>query len=606
MPNYLLVDNSQKLDAMVNSIASSCSILALDIETTSLAPRHGKIRLVQVNDSKNTYIIDCKAFNYDYDKLSKFWQLIFDKKTKLIIHNRNFEHQWFLYHLGRHTRTVFDTQIASTLVEFQGRHSLSAISQKYLNINLDKTEQKSDWSGELTESQLDYAADDVVHLHELREILLKKLQESSQLGAAQLEFDVTPVVASMELNGMPINKAKYQALVEKNRAIRDEKYKFLLEYLQTRGGSRPLPKKLYQEDIFGNVVDVKTSNDLNVGSWQQVLPILQEMGIPITTTNEKDISPLASEYPAINYLLDYRGYDKLCNTYGDSFLNAIENNTLYTGYNQFGTVTARFSGRTPNLLTIPKDKEYRDCFEVGDGEVFFSHDFSQMELRILASFSNDRVMMDAYNTGKDLHSVTAANIFNLPYERVKQDYPKERDDSKTLNFFTVYGGGVYALVMKLKAKGVDATEDYAKKLIDGFYQSYPQAARWLFAQERKVMQDPIMRSVAGHAMKVVYDKNDKTSVAGAKRDARNWRIQSGNSCVTKRAMTNLYWDVVENKRSIKIRNVVHDELNTTCDYEDKDESNDLIQRYMEEAGNYYFPNIKIVAEGKPGKSWADK
>ena len=596
---------------MVNAISSNSSILGVDIETTSLAPRHGKIRLIQINDEKDTYIVDCKAFDYEYARLAKLSAILSDPNRKLIIQNRKFEHSWFLYHMGFQTQTVFDTYLASILIDFRGKHGLDTLAKKYLvGVDMSKAEQASDWSGELSESQLNYAAEDVAYLHELRRVLLEKLQATSQLEAAKLEFDVVPSVASMESNGMPIDYDQYFALVERNKSIRDDKAKILLEFLQTRGGKRPIPKKIYQEDIFGTLLGVHSSNDINIDSWQQVLPIYQEVGVPITSTSEKYIAPLVGEYPEIGYLLDYRGYAKLASTYGDEFLKSIEGDTLYTGYNQFGTVTARFSGRKPNLLTIPKDKEYRSAFRVPEDQTFLTFDYSQMELRILAAYSRDSVMLDSYNTAKDLHSLTTANIFGLPYDEVvakaKGEHKEKRDAGKILNFSVIYGISPTALMLRLQGAGIPATEDYCKTLIDGFYKTYKGAARWLYEREKQVLYDPTLRSVAGHLMKVDIDKNDKKSVNKAKRDARNYLIQCGNACATKRAMTGLYKDIVNKSLPMKIRNVVHDELNVTCDSSYTDEAQALVKYHMEEAGSFYFPAVKIEAEGHPGSSWADK
>lgn len=607
---YTIVDTVAKYDQMMSVIGHSGKILGLDIETTALQPRNGRIRLIQISDGENIFVVDC--FLVPLPQLSALFKLLSDPTVKLIIQNAKFEYQWFLYHAGIHLNSFFDTYLASVLDDFSARHNLAAIAKRYLGVDISKTEQTSDWSAAtLTEAQYEYAATDVLYLHQLRDVLLLRLRDTSQLEAAKLEFGVVPAVASVEMNGMPINYDKYFKLVQLNKTLRDESGLQLLSFLQTRGGDREAPITAYQEDIFGNTVQVRSTADINIDSWQQVLPILQSMGYPITSTSEKFIAPLEKEYKGIELLLDYRGKQKLCSTYGDEFLAAIENgNTLYTGYNQFGTITARFSGQKPNLLTVPHGEEFRSCFEVQEGEAMHVSDYGQMELRILASYSKDPVMLDAYRTGKDLHTLTAAGVNKLSYDEVEAEkggkYKDLRNAAKITNFSVVYGISPNALMLRQQGKGLEATEESSKELIDAFYKTYKRAGSWLFQREREILSDPTLRTVAGHLIKVVFDRNDQRSVSSAKRNARNYLIQAGNSCATKLALINLYKDIVDNNRSIKIRNVVHDEIVTTSSVEDSEESAFLVKKYMEDAGAFYFPNVKIVSETKSGTNWGIK
>ena len=155
MSNYTLVDTPQKLEAMVNAIASNNKILAVDCETLGLHARKDKLRLIQINDKENTYLVDCFGFG-NYQQLKKLGDVLSNKSTKTIFHNYKFDAQFLLKYLNIRVGTVFDTYIADVLMDFQAGHKLSNISLRYLNVNLDKTEQRSDWSGELTQSQLQY------------------------------------------------------------------------------------------------------------------------------------------------------------------------------------------------------------------------------------------------------------------------------------------------------------------------------------------------------------------------------------------------------------------------------------------------------------------
>lgn len=607
MPDYKLVTNPQELDAMISSITTGNKILAADTETTSLHVRNGKLRLVQLNDSENTYLVDCFRFD-SYGQLDKLGRVLADKNIKSIWQNFKFDYAFIFKYLGHRVReSFFDTYLADVLIDFPAGHKLSDIARRYLDISLDKTEQVSDWSGELTESQLQYASDDVLHLHKIREIQLAKLQETGQLKAAKLEFDALPAISEMEINGFAVNYEKYAQYVENNKKTRDQKEKALLEFLQTRGGKRALPKQLMQESIFGDLLPVKSKNDINVASWQQVLPIYREMGIPIESTDQKVISPLLNQYPDLKYLIEHREWAKLCSAFGESFLAKIENGRIYSDIMQCGAVTLRLSGRNPNLMQLPNTKECRSCFSPQEGRKLAVADYSGYELRILADISNDQVMLDAFNTGKDLHSMTAASVFGIPYEEAKTKYKEQRQAAKIGNFSIIYGINPVALMNRLKADGVDADEELAKKIIDGFYGTYENARKWLFGQERLVLRDNKLRGFAGHLMNVQLIRGDKRSERSAGRDARNWPIQNLNAVSTKRAMKLIQDEFISRGYEDSFLTLpVHDELISEAPENRVDDIKNIVKRGMETAGEEYLKKVKVIAEAQVCSNWGEK
>lgn len=524
--NYSLVTNQKQLDAMCNSLVEGSKIIGLDTETTAFEPRHGKLRLIQLKPQNGPiYVVDCFSFD-NYSQLEKLARLFEDKSIRYIIHNASFEYKWLLNTFGVRLATFFDTMLADTLLNFRERHKLSSVTNRLLGIDLDKTEQSSDWSGILTESQLEYAALDVEHLHQLREIQIAQLQETAQLGAAKLEFDAVPFISEMELRGFPVNVERFTRLIEKNESDLEKNSKKLLEFLQTRGGKRALPSSILQEDIFGTAFNVKTENDINISSWQQVLPIYQELGVPITSTDQKVLKPMLAEYPELQYLIDYKKTAKLCEAFGKSFLDLVENGRVYSSFRQMGAITSRMSSTAPNLQNLPRLAEFRAAFMPIAGRKFCIADYSTFELRILAELANDQVMIDAFNSGKDLHSLTAATVFGLPYDEIKSKYKEQRQAAKTGNFSIVYGISPPALTARLRGDGLyDADDDLSKRIIDGFYDTYPDAGRWLFAQERRILKERIVRGAAGHLIKVDFVRGDRKSERSAGRDARNYPIQ---------------------------------------------------------------------------------
>ncbi len=611
MSEYILVDNPQKLDIMVNSIMSSLAPLELDSETTALHPKDGKLRLIQLNRGTGIFLVDCFAFD-NYKQLYKIKQILEDRSIKKILHNVKFDWMWFYAFLDARMRTFFDTFVADVLIDYTAGHKLSDIARRYLNVDLDKTEQKSDWSGVLTQEQLKYAAKDVVHLSPIREIQIKKLQETSQLAAAKIEYDAVPVISEMEYRGFAVSQQKYQAFAENNKKIRDEKEKALLTFLQTRGGKKELPKQIFQEDIFGELLHVKTSNDINVASWQQVLPIYQEMGIPITSTDQKVIKPLLPEYPELSYLIEHREWAKLCSAFGDSLVEKIENGRIYSEMRQLGTVTARLSNANPNLQQLPNSKECRSCFTAPEGRKLVISDYSTFELRILAEIANDPVMIAAFNEGKDLHSMTASTVFGIPYEEIekgkKDKYKDKRYAAKTGNFAICYGINASALMNRIKAQGVECDEDVAQKIIDGFYTTYQGAGKWLFAQEKKILRNPIITGIGGHRIHVPFIKGDRSSERGAGRDARNYPIQNANAVATKRAMPLITNKFIERGYShdTYLTLSIHDELIAECPEHRAEEVKEIVQWGMESAAQEYLKKVKISAEAAVCSSWAEK
>lgn len=604
---YKLVENSIQLEQMLQDLSESNNIYGLDTETTALKPKDGKLRVIQINkENSDPYVIDCFKFD-SYKSLYKLKAFLEDKQNKFILHNVKFDYQWLLYHLNARLGTFFDTYIADTLCDFSASHSLASVALRHLNVVLDKTEQKSDWSGVLSSEQLEYAAKDVLHFHSLREKLIQKLQETGQLGAAKLEFDSTPAFAQMEMQGFPVDVEKYTRLVESNEREMKRAGDVLLNFLQTRGGKLPIPRKIYQEDLFGEEYSLPTEDDINVSSWQQVLPVYQELGIPITTTDQKVLKPLLAEYPELKYLIEYRDWAKLCSAFGRKFLDKVENGRVYAEYRQLGAVTGRVSGSNPNLMQIPSDNDFRECFAPTQGRKLIISDYSGYELRILADISNDSVMLDVFNSGKDLHSMTAVGVFGIPYDEAKTKYKKQRTAAKIGNFSIVYGINPVALMNRLKSDGVeDATEEMAKQIIDGFYGTYKGAAKWLFGQEKAILKNPVIRGAGGHLMKVNLVRGDRSSEKSAGRDARNYPIQHLNAASLKIALAKIHDKLISNYKNAYLVNSVHDEILVECDDSDAKEVSNIVETSMVSAGKQFLKKVNVVADAGICSSWAEK
>lgn len=368
--DFTLVTNSFGMDLFrqhLSSVSEDMVIIGLDTETTALRPKDGNLRLMQLRVADKTFVIDVYCFNLEY--IREVFKPIFENpKNRFVIQNSKFEIAWLGAKLGITPRAIFDTYLAAKLIDFDAKGSLAAIAKRYLDVDLDKTEQASNWAGELTPSQLEYASLDVLHLESLRSKLLKDIITTGQLEALKFETGVVPAITSMELAGMPLDYKKLEALVQSNTKIKDQKAADLLNFLRTRGGKREVPKSYLQDSLFEeDTVTLEDENAINIDSWQQVLPLYQAIGIPLTTTDQKYIAPLLSEYPEIKYLIEYRKYAKLASTYGTDLLSKIVNNRIFSDYQQIGTVTHRMASRNINLQNIPSTSDYRACFSPQEG-----------------------------------------------------------------------------------------------------------------------------------------------------------------------------------------------------------------------------------------------
>lgn len=604
--NYKLIETSSDLDSALTLLSES-EFLAIDTETTALRPFDGKLRLIQLKTIKDDrFIVDC--FKFNLMELAVKLNPILEAK-KLIAHNLKFDIQWLKYYLLTEPKIFFDTYIASVLLDLNDKHKLGRVLERYLGIYVDKTEQKSDWSGILSQSQYEYALNDIEYLIPLREKLIEGLKETKQLGAMQLEMEVLPVVADMEIAGVPVNKKIFQNLIDSLEQDKIRNTKRLKEWFLTNGGKSNNYNVLTQVDLFGNEVEVETEDSINLRSQAQLLKKFNELGIDIECTDAKILKPLKRKYPELSLLLDFRESQKLCSTYGQKFLDEYVNprtGRIHSSFFQVLTKTKRFSSADINMQNLPAQKRFREIFALNDENYRLNiADLSQFELRVLAELSNDQVMLETFNNDKDLHSITAARAFNLPVEKVKKEYPEERKKGKVANFSIVYGIGKYALAMRFEADGVKCDEEEAGSIITAFHDSFPDASKWLKQQKQRITKEPWIRTIGGHLIRVDFDKNDPASIAEAERFACNAPIQSFNSVAIKVAMVELHKKLKDYKDS-KLILTVHDELLVESRVEDAKEVDIILKQCMIDGAKKYLKNVKVEVESAIGMSWADK
>lgn len=359
---YRLITSTRELEIELRSLEQS-PILGLDCETTGLDPHRHTIRLIQLAaPNQPVILIDLPQIApCDHYPLRQF----LSSPAIKITHNGKFDWQ-FLAQAGlQPSAPFFDTQLAYRVLTAGLKTSLSlqTLAQKLLNIELDKTQQVSDWSKPLISQQLQYAALDAAVLLELYPILVKKLERSQLLKIAQLEFHCMPAVAQMELNGMLLDLSRWQTLGAKLESDRDAALHQIRE-LRVVGNA--------QMSLLPEMTDT-----INPNSPQQVLAALQAAGIPVNSTNQKELVPLAKRYPVIQALLDYRHLSKITATFADSLPRHIHPVTgrIHPTYYQLGARSGRFSCRNPPLQTIPRQAEIRNCFVAEIGSQIIKADY---------------------------------------------------------------------------------------------------------------------------------------------------------------------------------------------------------------------------------------
>ncbi len=338
--------------------------LGFDTETTALDPYEGNIRLIQFSNGKNTYVIDLKPFADKGDlktmpELAPLRDLIAAPKPIKIAHNAKFDAKWIRHHLGTDVNGIFDTLLASQLIaagDQDRRHNLAEVANFFLGVELDKSEQVSDWSAaELSQSQIQYAAKDAAIMVGLREKVVERLKQDELIKVAKLEFDCVMPIAQMELNGFYLDEARWREQLEKVK-IAQSKVALELQQMLSAG--------VAQASLFG-------VTEINLDSQQQVTDALKNLGVPVpATTRGWQLQPLALEYPVVAKLLEYRGVAKSLSSFGENILEFIKPQTgrLHSDFRQIGAPTGRFSCLTGDAL-VATSKGFKQMCDLQNGDL---------------------------------------------------------------------------------------------------------------------------------------------------------------------------------------------------------------------------------------------
>lgn len=560
------------------------AFIGFDTETTGLDPHTARVRLMQLAAPEGCFVIDC--FQLTAEQLAPVLEILAAKQPVKIAHNAKFDAAFILKHYGVRLGAIFDTLLASQLISAgneDDHHSLAVVVRRYLGWQLDKEAQTSDWSGELTAEQLEYAALDAMVMLVLQEKLAQRIKEYELEYVSQLEFDCIVPVAAMELAGVYLDAACWRAQIARVK----EKHSAVAEELQHQLGGG-----VTQMSLFA------TAPQINLDSPQQVKDALARLGIRVEDTREWRLQKMARQYPVLGVLSEYRHLSKALSSYGENILEHINPATgrIHANFRLLGTPTGRMSCSQPNLQQIPHTPEYRSCFCAPQGRKLVVADYSQIELRILTDFARDQALMQAFESGADLHRTTAAQMLRVPLEAVTD---KQREMAKRLNYGIIYGMGADALAAML---GIPVEE--AGRMMDRYFATYVGIERWLRFTADMAVREGRSRTASGRLWIHRFDANDHQSVSQLKRAARNAPIQGTSSDILKLAIRMV--DDALQGRDAQLVNCIHDELVIECDAAIAAEVAQNISAAMIAAAKEFLMRVPVVVDAKVAEAWAKK
>ncbi len=488
---------------------------------------------------------------------------------------------------------MFDTMIAHYLIQPELRHNMDYMAEIYLDYRTIHIEEIIGPKGKGQKNMRDlsptevyeYAAEDA----DITLRLKNKLEpELKKFGAEELfyniEMPLMPVLAEMEMTGVCLDTAslKETSTVLTNRMHDIEKRIYELAGTEFNIAS---PKQV-GEILFDKLCIVEKAKKTKTGQY---------------VTSEEVLQQLKGKHEIVADILEHRGLKKLLGTYVDALPKLVNKKTghIHTSFNQTITATGRLSSSDPNLQNIPvrgeDGKEIRKAFVPEQGCDFFSADYSQIELRVMAHLSGDENMIEAFREGYDIHSATAAKIYKKGIDEVTRD---ERTKAKRANFGIIYGITVFGLAERL-----DISRDEAKKLIEGYFETFPKVKEYMEKSKQVARANGYVETLF-HRRRYLADINSRNAtVRGfAERNAINAPIQGTAADIIKIAMINIYHRFRKEGIRSKMILQVHDELNFSV----LPEEHDNVERIVtEEMQNAFQMRVPLVADSGWGKNWLE-
>ncbi len=592
--NYQLIDNEDKRNELRTKLITS-EILSLDTETTSTDPINAELVGMSFSIQENeAYYVPIPANQDKALKIVNEFKEVFENKQSLKV-GQNIKYDMLvLSNYGIHLQgPMFDTMIAHYVLQPELRHNMDYLAEIYLNYQTIHIEELIGSKGKNQGNMRDlppeaiykYACEDADVTLKLYHILKKELEEHQVSSLFyDIEMPLVPVLAYMERNGVRINS---ETLKESSLHFTSRMQEIEKEVHQLAGMDFNIasPKQV-GEVLFDKLKIVTKAKKTKTGQY---------------VTSEEVLESLRSKHEIVGKILEHRGLKKLLGTYIDALPLLVNPKTgkIHTSFNQTVTATGRLSSSNPNLQNIPirneDGKEIRKAFIPEEGCEFFSADYSQIELRIMAHLSGDKNMIEAFREGNDIHAATAAKIYKIAIEEVTRE---QRSKAKTANFGIIYGISVFGL-----AERMNVPRSEAKELIDGYFETYPQIKEYMDKSIAVARENGYIETIFGRK-RFLPDINSHNAVVRgyAERNAINAPIQGSAADIIKVAMVKIYQRFMQENIRSKMILQVHDELNFSVYPDEKEKVQQIVIEEMEKA---YAMQVPLRADCGWGNNWLE-
>ena len=591
---YKLVENVEDAQKLCDFLLTK-QFLSLDTETTSTNAIDAELVGLSFSvKEKEAWYVAVPANREEALRIVNIFKPLYENPVILKI-GQNIKYDLeVLANYGIELKgELWDTMIAHYLIQPELHHNMDYMAEVYLNyqtIHIDELigprgkNQKS--MRDLSPTQVyEYAAEDADITLRLKNVLEPKLKEAGiEHLFYEIEMPLVRVLAEMEMNGVLIDtdslKETSELFTSRLKELEQRIYELAGEEFNIAS-----PKQV-GDILFGKLQIIEKPKKTKTGQY---------------VTNEETLQTLRTKHEIVEKILEHRGLKKLMGTYVDALPKLINPRTghIHTSFNQTITATGRLSSSDPNLQNIPirgeDGKEIRKAFIPEPGCQFFSADYSQIELRVMAHLSEDENMINVFREGKDLHAATAATIYKKDISEVSRD---ERTKSKRANFGIIYGITVFGLAERLE---IDRGE--ARQLIDGFFQTFPQVHDYMERSKEIVRQKGYAETVF-HRRRYLPDiHSHNATVRGfAERNAINAPIQGSAADIIKVAMVRIYKRMKDEGLKSKMILQVHDELNFSVVPEEKERMEQLV---LEEMQGAFTLKVPLIADAGWGENWLE-
>ena len=592
--DYKLVDNEEEMKKLCDYFLTK-EILSLDTETTSVEAINAKLVGLSFSVKENeAFYVPVPQDEAEARKIVESFRPAYeDEKILKIGQNLKYDYEVLMNYGVEIKGKMFDTMIAHYVIQPELHHNMDYLAEIYLNyktIHIDELLGPKG-KGQKNMSDLDpkdvyeYAAEDADVTLKLKNKLEAELRK---YGAEELfyniEMPLMPVLAEMEMNGVLIDT---KSLAETSTVLTKRMEEVEREIYELAGGEFNIasPRQV-GEVLFDKLKIVEKAKKTKKGQY---------------VTNEEVLQSLKGKHKIVGAILEHRGLKKLLGTYIDALPKLINSRTghIHTSFNQATTATGRLSSSDPNLQNIPvrgeEGKEIRKAFIPEPGCLFFSADYSQIELRVMAHLSGDENMIEAFREGHDIHAATAAKIYKEEMENVTRD---QRTKAKRANFGIIYGITIFGLADRL-----EISREEARQLIDGYFETFPKVKEYMEKAKEEARSKGYVETLF-HRRRYLADINSANgTVRGfAERNAINAPIQGTAADIIKVAMVRIHRRFKSENIRSKMILQVHDELNFSVYPDEKEKVERIV---LEEMQNAFPMEVPLVADCGWGNNWLE-